>query len=706
MVTELEPRGDQPAAVTALVTGVQQGHRQQTLLGVTGSGKTYTMAKVIEAVQRPTLVLAHNKTLAAQLYSEFREFFPNNAVRYFVSYYDYYQPEAYVPQTDLYISKDASINDEIDRLRHAATKALMERRDVVVVASVSCIFGLGRPEDYKEVMLLVRKGERRVREEILRRLVDIQYERNDIDFARGRFRVRGDVIEVHPSYEDRAVRIELFGDEVERIIELNPVSGEVLEEKSAIAIWPAKHWVTTDERLDRALRTIDQELRERLEWFKTQGKLLEAQRLEFRARYDMELLREVGYCPGIENYSRHMDGRTPGERPGCLLDYFPKDFLMFIDESHVAVPQVHGMLEGDRARKKNLVDFGFRLPSAYDNRPLSWEEFDGLINQVVFVSATPGEYERQTSQQVVEQIVRPTGLVDPHVEVRPAKGQIDDLIAEIKTQAEKGERTLVTTLTKRMAEDLTAYLQEMGLKVHYLHSEIDTLARVQILKDLRLGTYDVLVGINLLREGLDLPEVSLVAILDADREGYLRSDISLIQTMGRAARHLSGHVLLYADAVTDSMRRAIDETNRRREIQEKYNQEHGITPQSISKPIRDLIDLEQVAEEVQSYTPTEEILTAQELITLAEEQRAKVPWDIARLLMLSPQELEQTIETLEREMRKASANLEFEKAAVLRDQIGELKKGLGEPFFAGAGRGRGDGGRRGRPGGRGRWGRR
>jgi len=706
MVTELEPRGDQPAAVTALVAGVQQGHRQQTLLGVTGSGKTYTMAKVIEAVQRPTLVLAHNKTLAAQLYSEFREFFPNNAVRYFVSYYDYYQPEAYVPQTDLYISKDASINDEIDRLRHAATKALMERRDVVVVASVSCIFGLGRPEDYKEVMLLVRKGERRVREEILRRLVDIQYERNDIDFARGRFRVRGDVIEVHPSYEDRAVRIELFGDEVERIIELNPVSGEVLEEKSAIAIWPAKHWVTTDERLDRALRTIDQELRERLEWFKTQGKLLEAQRLEFRAKYDMELLREVGYCPGIENYSRHMDGRTPGERPGCLLDYFPKDFLMFIDESHVAVPQVHGMLEGDRARKKNLVDFGFRLPSAYDNRPLSWEEFDGLINQVVFVSATPGEYERQTSQQVVEQIVRPTGLVDPHVEVRPAKGQIDDLIAEIKTQAEKGERTLVTTLTKRMAEDLTAYLQEMGLKVHYLHSEIDTLARVQILKDLRLGTYDVLVGINLLREGLDLPEVSLVAILDADREGYLRSDISLIQTMGRAARHLSGHVLLYADAVTDSMRRAIDETNRRREIQEKYNQEHGITPQSISKPIRDLIDLEQVAEEVQSYTPTEEILTAQELITLAEEQRAKVPWDIARLLMLSPQELEQTIETLEREMRKASANLEFEKAAVLRDQIGELKKGLGEPFFAGAGRGRGDGGRRGRPGGRGRWGRR
>jgi len=706
MLTDLQPRGDQPAAIAGLVAGAQQGHRHQTLLGVTGSGKTFTMAKVIEAVQRPTLVLAHNKTLAAQLYGEFREFFPNNAVRYFVSYYDYYQPEAYVPQTDLYISKDASINDEIDRLRHAATKALMERRDVVVVASVSCIFGLGRPEDYKEVMVLIRKGERRSREEILRRLVDIQYERNDIDFARGRFRVRGDVIEVHPSYEDRAVRVELFGDEVDRIIELNPVSGEILEEKSAIAIWPAKHWVTTDERLDRSLRTIEDELRERVEWFKSQGKLLEAQRLEFRAKYDMELLREVGYCPGIENYSRHMDGRRPGERPGCLLDYFPKDYLMFIDESHATVPQVHGMLEGDRARKKNLVDFGFRLPSAYDNRPLSWEEFDGLINQVVFVSATPGEYERQVSQQIVEQIVRPTGLIDPHVEVRPAKGQIDDLIAEIKTQAEKGERTLVTTLTKRMAEDLTAYLQEMGLKVHYLHSEIDTLQRVQILKDLRLGTYDVIVGINLLREGLDLPEVSLVAILDADREGYLRSDISLIQTMGRAARHLSGHVILYADEITDSMRRAIDETNRRRELQVKYNEAHGITPQSVTKPIRDLSDFEQVAEEVTSYKPSAEILTAQELITLAEEQRAKVPWDIARLLMLSPQELEQTIETLEREMRKASANLEFEKAAVLRDQIAELKKGLGEPFFAGAGRGRGNGGRRGRPGGRGRWGRR
>src|SRR5437879_5139089 len=579
MVTDQPPAGDQAKAIAQLTEGIRRGDHYQTLLGVTGSGKTRSIAGVIEQIERPTLVLAHNKTLAAQLYGEFRQYFPDNAVRYFVSYYDYYQPEAYVPQTDLYIAKDASINDEIDRLRHASTKALMERRDVIVVASVSCIYGLGSPEDYQDVMLFVKTGEARSRDEILRRLVDVQYERNDIDFARGRFRVRGDVVEVFPAYEDRAVRIELFGDQVERILEMNPLTGEVLGEKPAVAIWPAKHWVTTDAKMDAALGRIEEELRERVQWFKDHGKLLEAQRLEFRTKYDLEMLREVGYCPGIENYSRHLDGRTPGERPGCLLDYFPKDFLMFIDESHVAVPQVHGMLEGDRARKKNLVDFGFRLPSAYDNRPLSWEEFDGLINQVVFVSATPSEYERQTSQQVVEQIVRPTGLVDPHVEVRPAKGQIDDLIAEIKTQAEKGERTLVTTLTKRMAEDLTAYLQEMGLKVHYLHSEIDTLARVQILKDLRLGTYDVLVGINLLREGLDLPEVSLVAILDADREGYLRSDISLIQQMGRAARQLSGPVVLYADAVTDSMRRATDDTTRRREMQETYNQEQGITPQ-------------------------------------------------------------------------------------------------------------------------------
>ncbi|HXF83096.1 MAG TPA: excinuclease ABC subunit UvrB [bacterium] len=688
MVTDLQPRGDQPQAIAALVDSLRRGHRYQTLLGVTGSGKTYTMARVIEQMQRPTLVLAHNKTLAAQLYSEFREFFPKNAVRYFVSYYDYYQPEAYVPQTDLYIAKDASINDEIDRLRHASTKALMERRDVIVVASVSCIYGLGRPEDYREVMVLLRQGERRSREDILRRLVDIQYERNDVDFARGRFRVRGDVIEVHPAYEDRAVRIELFGDEVDRIMEIDPLTGEVVEEKSAVAIWPAKHWVTTDERLERALASIEAELRERVEWFKAQGKLLEAQRLEFRTKYDLELLREVGYCPGIENYSRHLDGRQPGERPGCLLDYFPRDYLMFIDESHVTVPQVYAMLEGDRSRKASLVEFGFRLPSAFDNRPLSWEEFEGLIHQVVFVSATPGEYERRVSQRIVEQIVRPTGLVDPHVEIRSAKGQIDDLIAEIKAQVAKGQRTLVTTLTKRMAEDLTAYLQEMGLKVHYLHAEVETLDRVQILKDLRLGTYDVLVGINLLREGLDLPEVSLVAILDADREGYLRSETALIQTMGRAARHIGGRVLLYADQVTDSMRRAIAETNRRREIQLQYNAEHGITPASVVKPIRDLIDLAQVAEELETSQPSQEILTARELITLAEQQRAKVPWDIARLLMLSPQELEQTVAALEREMRQAAANLQFEKAAVLRDQIAELKKGLGEPFFAGAGGGR------------------
>lgn len=708
MVTDMQPRGDQPKAIVELTDTLRHGNRHQTLLGVTGSGKTYAVARAIEQLQRPTLVLAHNKTLAAQLYGEFRDFFPKNAVRYFVSYYDYYQPEAYVPQTDLYIAKDASINEEIDRLRHAATKALMERRDVVVVASVSCIYGLGRPEDYKEVMVLVRKGERRTREDILRRLVDIQYERNDIDFTRGRFRVRGDVVEVHPAYEERAVRIELFGDEVDRIMELNPLTGEVLEEKTAIAIWPAKHWVTTDERLERALGTIETELRERVEWFKSNGKLLEAQRLEFRTKYDMELLREVGTCPGIENYSRHLDGRRPGDRPGCLLDYFPRDFLMFIDESHVTVPQVHGMLEGDRSRKRNLVEFGFRLPSAFDNRPLSWEEFESMINQVVFVSATPADYEREVSAKIVEQIVRPTGLVDPHVEVRSAKGQIDDLMAEIKAQVDKGQRTLVTTLTKRMAEDLTAYLQEMGLKVHYLHSEVQTLERVQILKDLRLGTYDVLVGINLLREGLDLPEVSLVAILDADREGYLRSETSLIQTMGRAARHVGGRVILYADEVTDSITRAIAETNRRREIQVRYNEEHGITPESIVKPIRDLIDLAEVAEEIETYKPTQEVLTANELIKLAETQRAKVPWDIARLLMLSPGELEQTIESLEREMRRAAGNLEFEKAAVLRDQVNELRKGMGEPFFAGAGRGGNYGSNRGRGrrnGGR-RWGRR
>ncbi len=702
MVTDQPPAGDQANAIAQLTEGVRRGDRYQTLLGVTGSGKTFSMAKVIEQIERPTLVLAHNKTLAAQLYSEFRQFFPDNAARYFVSYYDYYQPEAYVPQTDLYIAKDASINDEIDRLRHASTKALMERRDVIIVASVSCIYGLGSPQDYQDVMLFLRTGEARSRDEILRRLVDVQYERNDIDFARGRFRVRGDVVEVFPAYEDRAVRIELFGDQVDRILEMDPLTGEVLSEKPAVAIWPAKHWVTTDEKMAAALDRIEQELRERVQWFKDHGKLLEAQRLEFRTKYDLEMLREVGYCPGIENYSRHLSGRAAGERPGCLLDYFPKDYLVMIDESHVTVPQVRGMHEGDRARKRNLVEFGFRLPSAYDNRPLTFEEFDGLVPQVVFVSATPGPYEFSVSKQVVEQIVRPTGLVDPQVEVRPARGQVDDLIGEIKVQAAKGERTLVTTLTKRMAEDLTDYLQELGMRVHYLHSEVETLQRVQILKDLRLGTYDVLVGINLLREGLDLPEVSLVAILDADKEGYLRSQTSLIQTMGRAARNVGGRVVLFADEVTESMRRAIDETNRRRTIQVAYNEAHGITPQTIVKPIRDFIDLAAVAEETASYEPEEgTVLTAGELIGLAEQQRASIPWDIARLLMLSPGELEKTIEALEREMRKAAGELQFEKAAVLRDQIQELRKGLGEPFFAaGRGRrgvGRGAGGRRGSP---------
>jgi excinuclease ABC subunit B len=717
MVTDQPPAGDQPKAIAQLVDGTRRGDHYQTLLGTTGSGKTYTVSRVIEQIQRPTLVLAHNKTLAAQLYGEIRQFFPDNAVRYFVSYYDYYQPEAYVPQTDLYIAKDASINDEIDRLRHASTKALMERRDVVVVASVSCIYGLGSPQDYEDVMLFVRRGEHRSRDDILRRLVDVQYERNDIDFARGRFRVRGDVIEVFPAYEDRAVRIELFGDEVERIHEVNPLTGEILDDKPAVAIWPAKHWVTTASKLGDALGRIEAELRERVQWFKDRGKLLEAQRLEFRTKYDLEMLREVGYCPGIENYSRHLAGRAEGERPGCLLDYFPKDFLVFIDESHVTVPQVKGMVEGDRARKKNLVDFGFRLPSAFDNRPLTFDEFNALVPQVVFVSATPSPYELQVSSQVAEQIVRPTGLVDPYVEIRPAKGQVDDLIAEIKAQVAKGERTLVTTLTKRMAEDLADYLQEMGVKVHYLHSEVETLQRVQILKDLRLGTYDVLVGINLLREGLDLPEVSLVAILDADREGYLRSDTSLIQTMGRAARNIAGRVLLYADETTDSMRRAIDETNRRREIQMRYNEEHGITPQSIVKPIRDLIDLQEVAEEAAAYggetdgaaggrpadgaaPRTGAVLTAEELIGLAEQHRSPVSWDIARLLMLSPAELEQTIEALERAMRRAAGELQFEKAAALRDQINELRKGLGEPFFAPPGHRRGSRAR-GRPSGAG-----
>jgi excinuclease ABC subunit B len=696
MVTDQPAAGDQAKAIAQLTEGVRRGDHYQTLLGVTGSGKTYSVARVIEQIERPTLVLAHNKTLAAQLYGEFRQFFPQNAVRYFVSYYDYYQPEAYVPQTDLYIAKDASINDEIDRLRHASTKALMERRDVIVVASVSCIYGLGSPEDYQDVMLFLRTGEGRTREEILRRLVDVQYERNDIDFARGRFRVRGDVIEIFPAYEDRAVRIQLFGDEVERILEVDPLTGEVLGEKPAVAIWPAKHWVTTAAKMGSALERIEEELGERVQWFRERGKLLEAQRLEFRTKYDLEMLREVGYCPGIENYSRHLSGRAAGERPGCLLDYFPKDFLVVIDESHVTVPQVHGMHEGDRARKKNLVDFGFRLPSAYDNRPLTFEEFDRLVPQMVFVSATPGPYELSISSQVVEQIVRPTGLVDPHVEVRPARGQVDDLLGEIRSQVAKGERTLVTTLTKRMAEDLTDYLQELGMRVHYLHSEVETLQRVQILKDLRLGTYDVLVGINLLREGLDLPEVSLVAILDADKEGYLRSETSLIQTMGRAARNIAGRVILYADEVTMSMSKAIDETNRRRIIQTRYNEDHGITPQTIVKPVRDMIDLEAVAEEQAAYEPKEgTVLTAAELIGLAEQQHASVPWDIARLLMLSPGELERTIEALEREMRKAAGELQFEKAAVLRDQIRELRKGLGEPFFAGGRSARSGGGRRG-----------
>src|SRR5690554_5782577 len=572
VVADFEPAGDQPQAIARLVEGIQKGERFQTLLGVTGSGKTYTMAKVIEAVQKPTLVLAHNKTLAAQLTSEFRSFFPENAVHYFVSYYDYYQPEAYVPQSDTYIEKDASINDEIDRLRHAATSALFERRDVVIVASVSCIYGLGSPEDYQAMTLSLRHGDFRDRDLVLRKLVGIQYERNDIGYTRGTFRVRGDVIEIIPAYHENIFRIEFFGDEVDRILEVDPVTGELLGERDTLQIYPASHYVTPEEKMKKAVVAIEEELEERLAYLRREDKLLEAQRLEQRTRYDLEMLREVGYCNGIENYSRHLSGREPGEPPACLLDYFPGDFLMFIDESHQTIPQVGGMYHGDMSRKKTLVEYGFRLPSALDNRPLKLEEFEQHYNQVIFVSATPGPYERRLSTRIVEQIIRPTGLVDPEVVVRPVKGQIDDLIHEIRQVTARNERVLVTTLTKKMAEDLTDYLQEMGIRVRYLHSEIAALERVEILRDLRLGKFDVLVGINLLREGLDLPEVSLVAILDADKEGFLRDARSLIQTVGRAARNVHGKAIMYADRVTGSMKEAIEETGRRRETQRAYNE--------------------------------------------------------------------------------------------------------------------------------------
>jgi excinuclease ABC subunit B len=607
---------------------------------------TYVMANIIEKWQRPTLVICHNKTLAAQLYSEFREFFPLNAVEYFVSYYDFYQPEAYVPEYDLYIEKDASINEEIDRLRLAATSSLMSRRDVIIVASVSCIYGIGSPEDYGRVVVNLRKGEVRKRNKVLRHLVDIYYERNDFDFARGRFRVRGDTLEVFPAYGETAYRIEFWGDEIERITEVNPLTGEVLSERMSIAIYPAKLFVTPQEKLELALRDIEAELEERLKELHSQGKLLEAQRLEQRTRYDLEMLREIGYCPGVENYSRHLSRRKPGEPPWTLLDYFPDDFLMFIDESHMTIPQLHGMYRGDRSRKETLVEYGFRLPSALDNRPLKFEEFESRINQVIYTSATPGPYELKHSTQVVEQIIRPTGLVDPEVIVKPTEGQIDDLLWQIDQRVNKGERVLVTTLTKRMAEDLADYLEEMGVKVHYLHSEIQTIERVEILRDLRLGVYDVVVGINLLREGLDLPEVSLVAILDADKEGFLRSETALIQTIGRAARHINGQVIMYADTITKSMQRAIEETNRRRRIQMEYNEKHGIEPKSIVKEIHDLTDR----------------------VRRMREERATYRFELPK------HEVKRLIEDLEKQMKEAASRLEFEKAAMLRDKIFELKK--------------------------------
>jgi len=647
LVTDLKPTGDQPQAIEKLVEGLRKGYKHQTLLGATGTGKTNVMAWVIEQVQRPTLVIAHNKTLAAQLYSEFRELFPYNAVEYFVSYYDYYQPEAYVPQFDLYIEKDASINEEIDRLRLAATSALFSRRDVIIVASVSCIYGIGDPEEYGRVVLHLRRGEVRNRNKVLRHLVDIYYERNDLDLGRGKFRVRGDTLEVFPAYGEFAYRVEFWGDEIERITEINPLTGEVLQDLETLDIFPARHFITPEDKLQLALRDIEAELEERLKELREQGKLLEAQRLEQRTRYDLEMLREIGYCPGIENYSRHLSQRPPGSPPWTLIDYFPDDFLLFIDESHMTVPQLAGMYHGDRSRKETLVEYGFRLPSALDNRPLSFEEFEQRINQVIYTSATPGPYELEHSAQVVEQIIRPTGLVDPEVIVRPTKGQIEDLVGEINKRVERGERVLVTTLTKRMAEDLADYLMELGIKVHYLHSEIETIERVEILRDLRLGVYDVVVGINLLREGLDLPEVSLVAILDADKEGFLRSETALIQTMGRAARHVHGQVIMYADEITGSMRRAIEETNRRRQKQIAYNLEHGIEPRSIVKGIRDLTDrVRAVAEERAAYEVTGQI---------------------------PEHEIERLIKDLEKQMKAAAAELEFEKAALLRDQIFELR---------------------------------
>lgn len=647
--SEYQPTGDQPAAIDALVRGIEAGERAQTLLGVTGSGKTFTMANVIARLNRPTLVLAHNKTLAAQLCTEFRSFFPDNAVEYFVSYYDYYQPEAYIPGKDVYIEKDAMINDEIDMLRHSATSALFERRDVIIVASVSCIYSLGDPEEYESLLVSVRPGMSLSREELVSRLVSISYERNDINFVRNKFRVRGDTVEIYPSSgKDTAIRVEFFGDEVDRVSKINVLTGEVTERLSYAAIFPATHYAVSDNKREAALLEIEREMHERVEYFKSKDMLLEAERIEQRTKYDLEMLREVGFCSGVENYSRILSGRPAGSTPYTLLDYFPRDYLMFIDESHVTIPQVRGMSGGDRARKKNLIDYGFRLPSAYDNRPLNFDEFESKMGQVVFVSATPGEYERQESSDTVEQLIRPTGLVDPRIEVRPVEGQVDDLLGEIRSVTGRGERVLVTTMTKKMAEDLTEYLAENGVKVRYIHHQVETIERMEIIRDLRLGEFDVLVGINLLREGLDIPEVSLVAILDADKEGFLRSETSLIQTVGRAARNVNGHVIMYADTVTASMRGAIEETERRRHIQTEYNEEHGITPESVKKRVADIIEIGKKTEHVKQRNENKKLTAAQR---------------------------EKKIADLTAEMREAARSLEFEKAAYIRDRIKELREG-------------------------------
>ncbi|MEJ7761404.1 MAG: excinuclease ABC subunit UvrB [Thermomicrobiales bacterium] len=655
LVSDLRPTGDQPKAIEGLLDGLGAELKQQTLLGVTGSGKTFTMANIVAQTNRPTLVLAHNKTLAAQLYSEFKEFFPHNAIEYFVSYYDYYQPEAYVARTDTFIEKDADINEEIDKLRHAATRSLLTRHDVLIVASVSCIYGLGSPEEYGNTVVSLRRGGQVKRDKVIRHLIDIQYDRNDLTLVRGSFRARGDTLEVFPAYEEIALRIEFFGDEIERIVEVDPLTGEVLIERLDIDIYPAKHFVTTSDKLVAAIKDIEAELDGQLKSFDDQGKVLEAARLRQRTMYDLEMMQEAGYCSGIENYSMHLSRRRPGEQPSTLMDYFPDDYLLFVDESHISLPQVRGMYAGDRARKDVLVEHGFRLPSARDNRPLTFTEFEGMVNQVIYVSATPGPYEQEHAERVVEQVIRPTGLIDPAIIVRPTKGQIDDLLGEINIRVGRGERVLVTTLTKRMSEDLADYLKEAGVRTHYLHSEIDTLERIEILRDLRLGVYDVVVGINLLREGLDLPEVSLVAILDADKEGFLRSEGSLIQTIGRAARHVDGQVIMYGDVMTRSMKAAIGETYRRRDVQIAHNTAHGIEPRGIIKEIRDITErVRQVAEEVVSY-----------------RTEGGQPGIIAEIPKV---ELTRMVKDLESQMKAASRDLEFEKAALLRDQIVELRR--------------------------------